>query len=130
MSKKIISLIQINEGGKNPKTNLFEKPLWELSFADDEKRILKNLIKIQKRTEDQQYDFYRFKYNEKMSSEDAKRKASIDPKVTEQDDVIEQTEAIVDKHYALMQGLIWTKDLTLDSAATKRKEMEFVKIET
>jgi hypothetical protein len=40
MSKKIISLIQINEGGKNPKTNLFEKPLWELSFADDEKRIL------------------------------------------------------------------------------------------
>ena len=40
MSKKIISLIQINEGGKNPKTNLFEKPLWELSFEDDEKRIL------------------------------------------------------------------------------------------
>ena len=40
MSKKITSLIQINEGGKNPKTNLFEKPLWELSFEDDEKRIL------------------------------------------------------------------------------------------
>ena len=51
MSKKITSLIQINEGGKNPKTNLFEKPLWELRFGDikndilettslDEKRIL------------------------------------------------------------------------------------------
>tara|TARA_R100001082_G_scaffold104760_1_gene76355 strand:- start:1465 stop:1818 length:354 start_codon:yes stop_codon:yes gene_type:complete len=115
---------------KNDPNYLSHEYYKNLVAYQDAKRILKNLIKIQKRTEDQQYDFYRFKYNEKMSSEDAKRKASIDPKVTEQDDIIEQTEAIVDKHYALMQGLIWTKDLTLDSAATKRKEMEFVKIET
>ena len=29
-----------------------------------------------------------------------------------------------------MQGLMWTKDLIMDANATKRKEMEFVKIET
>ena len=96
----------------------------------DAKRILKNLIKLQKQEEDKQYIKYRFLSNDKISSEDAKRKASIDIKVTEQDQIIEQTEEIVDKHYALMQGLIWTKDLTMDANATKRKEMEFVKIET
>ena len=98
---------------KNDPNYLSHEYYKNLVAYQDAKRILKNLIKIQKRTEDERYDFYRFKYNEKMSSEDAKRKASIDIKVTEQDNIIEQTEEIVDKHYALMQGLIWKKDLTI-----------------
>ena len=40
MSKEIIEIRQIDEGGQNPRTNLFEKPLWELQFINGEKRIL------------------------------------------------------------------------------------------
>jgi len=40
MSKEIVKLTQIDEGGNNPKSGLYEKPLWELEFADGEKRIL------------------------------------------------------------------------------------------
>ena len=40
MSKEIVKLTQIDEGGKNPKTDLFEKPLWELEFEDRSIRIL------------------------------------------------------------------------------------------
>ena len=40
MSKAIINIVQIDEGGTNPKTNLFEQPLWELHFDDEDKRIL------------------------------------------------------------------------------------------
>ena len=40
MSKEIIDITQIDEGGQNPRTNLFEKPLWELHFINGEKRIL------------------------------------------------------------------------------------------
>ena len=115
---------------KNDPNYLSHEYYKNLVAYQEAKRILKHLIKIQKRTEDEQYNYYRFKCNEKISSEDAKRKASIDIEVTEQDTIIEQTEAIVDKHYALMQGLMWTKDLIMDANATKRKEMEFVKIET
>ena len=40
MSKEISKLTQLEEGGKNPKTELFEKPLWELEFGDGSIRIL------------------------------------------------------------------------------------------
>ena len=40
MSKKIIDIIQIDSGGDNPKSGLFEQPLWQLHFEDDSTRIL------------------------------------------------------------------------------------------
>ena len=40
MSIQISNVTQIDEGGTNPKTELFEQPLWELTFETDEKRIL------------------------------------------------------------------------------------------
>ena len=40
MSKEIIQIKQIDEGGENPKTKLPEKPLWELTFDDYSTRIL------------------------------------------------------------------------------------------
>ena len=40
MSKEITKIIQLDEGGNNPKTGLHEQPLWELEFVDGEKRIL------------------------------------------------------------------------------------------
>ena len=39
MSINITNIIQIDEGGTNPKTELFEQPLWELTFETGEKRI-------------------------------------------------------------------------------------------
>ena len=43
MSKEIIDITQIDEGGQNPRTNLFEKPLWELHFINGEKRTFTNV---------------------------------------------------------------------------------------
>lgn len=40
MSKEILRIKQIDEGGDNPKTKLPEKPLWELTFDDSSVRIL------------------------------------------------------------------------------------------
>lgn len=40
MSKTIIDIKQLNEGGINPKSKLYEQPLWELKFSDDTIRIL------------------------------------------------------------------------------------------
>ena len=40
MSKEIVEIKQIDEGGENPKTKLPEKPLWELTFDDYTTRIL------------------------------------------------------------------------------------------
>ena len=40
MSLKINNIRQIDEGGINPKTELFEQPMWELTLETDEKRIL------------------------------------------------------------------------------------------
>tara|TARA_R110002012_G_scaffold94569_1_gene228866 strand:+ start:687 stop:1202 length:516 start_codon:yes stop_codon:yes gene_type:complete len=40
MSKEVIQIKQIDEGGENPKTKLPEKPLWELTFDDYSTRIL------------------------------------------------------------------------------------------
>jgi len=40
MSLKIEKIIQVDSGGVNPKTNLFEQPLWELTLEDGEKRLL------------------------------------------------------------------------------------------
>ena len=40
MSKKIIDINQIDSGGDNPKSGLFEQPLWQLHFEDDTTRIL------------------------------------------------------------------------------------------
>ena len=40
MSKNIIDIKQLNEGGINPKSELYEQPLWELKFSDDSIRIL------------------------------------------------------------------------------------------
>ena len=96
----------------------------------DAKRILKSLINIQKQEEDKQYIKYRFTSNEKISSEDAKRKASVDDEVLKYDEQIKEAEKVVDKHFSLVEGLTWKKDLLLDANATRRKEMEFVKIET
>ena len=40
MSINITNITQIDEGGTNPKTELFEQPLWELTFETGEKRII------------------------------------------------------------------------------------------
>ena len=40
MSINITNIIQIDEGGTNPKTELFEQHLWELTFETGEKRII------------------------------------------------------------------------------------------
>ena len=40
MSIEISNVTQIDEGGTNPKTELFEQPLWELTFDTGEKRII------------------------------------------------------------------------------------------
>ena len=40
MAKEIIQITQIDEGGENPKTKLFEDKLWELTFIDHDKRII------------------------------------------------------------------------------------------
>ena len=40
MSIQINNVTQIDEGGTNPMTELFEQPLWELTFETGEKRIL------------------------------------------------------------------------------------------
>jgi len=40
MSLKISNVQQIDEGGVNPKTELFEQPMWELSLETGEKRVL------------------------------------------------------------------------------------------
>ena len=40
MSKNIINIVQLDQGGTNPKSELFEQPLWELHFEDEDKRIL------------------------------------------------------------------------------------------
>lgn len=40
MSKEITKLTQLEEGGNNPKSGLYEKPLWELEFEDGSIRIL------------------------------------------------------------------------------------------
>ena len=40
MSIQISNVTQIDEGGTNPKTELFEQPLWELTFDTGEKRII------------------------------------------------------------------------------------------
>ena len=40
MSLKIEKIIQVDSGGVNPKTNLFEQPIWELTLEDGEQRLL------------------------------------------------------------------------------------------
>jgi hypothetical protein len=40
MTKKITSIVQNNDGDTNPKTGLFEQPVWVLELEDGEKRIL------------------------------------------------------------------------------------------
>ena len=41
MSKEINEIIQMNDGGNNPKSGIFESTLWQLNFKDDsEPRIL------------------------------------------------------------------------------------------
>ena len=40
MTKKITSLVQKNDGGINPKTELFEQPIWLLTLEDGEEKIL------------------------------------------------------------------------------------------
>ena len=40
MSKVITTVIQRDAGGENPKSKLFEQPLWELHLEDGEIRIL------------------------------------------------------------------------------------------
>ena len=40
MTKKITSLVQKNDGGINPKTELFEQPIWLLTLEDVEEKIL------------------------------------------------------------------------------------------
>jgi len=40
VSKEISKLTQLEEGGNNPKSGLYEKPLWELEFEDGSIRIL------------------------------------------------------------------------------------------
>tara|TARA_B110000285_G_C15122271_1_gene617934 strand:+ start:879 stop:1370 length:492 start_codon:yes stop_codon:yes gene_type:complete len=40
MTKKVITLEQNNDGGINPKSNLFEQPIWELMLDNNEKKIL------------------------------------------------------------------------------------------
>ena len=40
MSLRIEKINQIDSGGTNPKTNLFEQPIWELTLENGEKRML------------------------------------------------------------------------------------------
>ena len=40
MSLVIEKINQIDSGGTNPKTNLFEQPIWELTLENGEKRLL------------------------------------------------------------------------------------------
>jgi len=40
MSLRIENINQIDSGGTNPKTNLFEQPIWELTLENGEKRLL------------------------------------------------------------------------------------------
>ena len=40
MSLKIEKIIQVDSGGVNPKTNLFEQPIWELTLEGGEQRLL------------------------------------------------------------------------------------------
>ena len=40
MSLRIEKINQIDSGGTNPKTNLFEQPVWELTLENGEKRLL------------------------------------------------------------------------------------------
>ena len=40
MSLGIEKINQIDSGGTNPKTNLFEQPIWELTLENGEKRLL------------------------------------------------------------------------------------------
>ena len=40
MSLRIENINQIDSGGTNPKTNLFEQPVWELTLENGEKRLL------------------------------------------------------------------------------------------
>ena len=40
MSLRIEKINQIDSGGTNPKTNLFEQPIWELTLENGEKRLL------------------------------------------------------------------------------------------
>ena len=40
MTKKIMKLIQKNEGGQNPKTELYEQPIWLLTLEDGEEKVL------------------------------------------------------------------------------------------
>ena len=41
MSKEISEIIQMNDGGNNPKSGIFESTLWQLNFKDDsEPRVL------------------------------------------------------------------------------------------
>ena len=40
MTKKITSITQNNDGDINPKTKLFEQPVWVLELEDGEKRVL------------------------------------------------------------------------------------------
>jgi hypothetical protein len=40
MSLRIEKINQIDSGGNNPKTNLFEQPIWELTLENGERRLL------------------------------------------------------------------------------------------
>ena len=40
MTKQITTLQQKNEGGQNPKTKLFEQPIWLLTLEDGEEKVL------------------------------------------------------------------------------------------
>ena len=40
MTKQIKTLQQKNEGGQNPKTKLFEQPIWLLTLEDGEEKVL------------------------------------------------------------------------------------------
>ena len=40
MSLGIEKINQIDSGGTNPKTNLFEQPIWELTLENGEKQLL------------------------------------------------------------------------------------------
>ena len=38
MTKKITSIVQNNDGDTNPKTKLFEQPVWVLELEDGERK--------------------------------------------------------------------------------------------
>ncbi|MBI29582.1 MAG: hypothetical protein CMI95_06845 [Pelagibacteraceae bacterium] len=40
MSKEIIDISQIQDGGINPITGIHEKPTWNIKFADGDERVL------------------------------------------------------------------------------------------